>query len=78
MGEQRNRELYSNREDQHDIAKDAHGYVVAIVASALTGEKGCHESTQWGCEQICCGSLGGSDGDHGGRRGQTVCARRSL
>lgn len=49
----RNKELHLNREDQHDTTKDRHGDVVAVVASAQMGERGCHESIQWGCEQIC-------------------------
>lgn len=62
---QRTEELYPNREDQHDTSKDTRGYVVAVVASAVTGEKGCHESILWGVSRSAAGPRGGSgrDGD---------------
>lgn len=33
-------------------SKDSVEYVVTIVACALTGRSGCHESRGWGREQI--------------------------
>lgn len=52
-GEQEEQGAALNREDQHDTTKDTRGDVVAVAASAQMGERGCHESIQWGCEQIC-------------------------